>query len=264
MLVWTPAWAVALRHIRLWRHNPNALLSAFYWPLLDILIWGFLGTWIQQYEITALHNYTLAALLGILLWQVVGRGSTLMVISFAEEIWTQNVVTLFSLPLRLVEWMGGVLLFAAITTLVMSLLCIACIAALYQIEFTYLVRTFLLFLPPMFLSTIGLGFFCLQIVLLIGHRGTELGFVLAWFLAPFSGAYYPLEILPAWAQTISSFLPMSYLLQGMRHYVMKNEDPTPFLIKGYIIGALYCIVAITLFVYRFNKSKRKGLGSLIH
>jgi ABC-type polysaccharide/polyol phosphate export permease len=134
----------------------------------------------------------------------------------------------------------------------------------YNISFWYLLTTFLIFVPPLFLSGLWLGFTCLQIVITLGKRGVELGFVVGWFFMPFCGAYYPIEVLPTWAQMISAWLPMTYVFQGMRGYVMHQQNPTMYLIKGSILGSIYTIIAILLFMYCFNRSKQKGLAQLIN
>lgn len=263
MISFAPSWAIVLRHARLWKRDFNLLLAGFYWPMLDVLIWGFLGSWIQQAQITQFHNYEAAALLGILLWQLVGRGGNIIGISLAEELWSNNIVNLFSLPLRTAEWIVGIVLFYAIMMAVTSLFCVFVIAMLYNVSIWYLLSTFLIFMPPLFFSGIWIGFTCLQIMIILGRRGTELGFVVVWFLLPFSGAYYPVEILPHWGQVVSSFLPMSYVFQGMREYVMHQQGPTSYLVKGYALSILYAICAISLFVYCFNRSKQKGLARLV-
>src|SRR5689334_9951208 len=96
-------WAIAIRHIRLYRRDLNLFLASFYWPVLDILIWGFLGSWVAQSNVGEFQNYETVALLGILLWQVVGRGCTIIGFAFAEELWSNNLVNLFCLPLALTE-----------------------------------------------------------------------------------------------------------------------------------------------------------------
>jgi len=256
-------WAVALRHIRiLLQGELNLALFLLYWPVLDILIWGFLGSWIQQAQAAQLPNYTTAALLGILLWQVVGRGSNIMVTSFSEEIWSNSVVTLFSLPLRTIEWMVGIVLFYIIMQIITTITCMLVMLMLYEVSLSYVLSTFLTFLPPLIFSSIWIGFTSLQIIVTLGRRGAELGQVIAWFLLPFTGAYYPIEVLPHWGQVISKFLPMSYVFQGMRGYVMYQQDPTPYLIKGYLLSIPYAICALLLFVYCFNRSKRQGLARL--
>ena len=262
MISWTSVWAIVLRHIRLQRRDLNYVLASFYWPLLDIIIWGFLGSWIQQSQTTQFHNYEITALLGILLWQVVGRGSQIMLITLSEELWSQNIVNLFSLPLKTIDWIVSVILFYTIMMFSVSFFCMAFISMIYDISMHQLFFTFLIFFPPLFFSAIWIGFSCLQIIIALGKRSVELGFIFAWFLLPLSGAYYPLEVLPRWAQSISSFLPMSYVFKGLRGYLMHQQDPTYYLIKGYALSIPYALCAIILFIYCFNRSKRKGLARL--
>lgn len=262
MISWSPMWAITLRHIRVWRRDINALLFGLYWPILDILTWGYLGVWIQHSQATQFHNYETVALLGILLWQVVGRGSNVIVSAFTEELWAGNIINLFSLPLRIIEWIGGVILFYAIMMVITIGASMATTFALYDVPMLSLLSTFLIFFPPLFLCGIWLGFTALQIIVTLGKRGVELGFVIIWVFLPFSGAYYPIEVLPHWGQVISDFLPMKYVFQGMRGYLMHQQDPTINLIKGYALGALYALCSVVLFIYCFNRSKQKGLARL--
>jgi ABC-2 type transport system permease protein len=136
------------------------------------------------------------------------------------------------------------------------------VALLYDVALWQFIRLFLLFTPPLLLSGIWLGFTGLQIIVTLGRRGIELANVAAWFLSPFSGAYYPIEVLPVWGQKLSAFLPMSHVFQGMRAYIMHKQDPTPYLKKGYVLGGVYAMLAILLFIYCFNRSKKKGLARL--
>jgi len=255
-------WAVVIRHARMWRRDANALLGAFYWPFLDILIWGFLGSWLQQINAAQLQHYETTALLGVLLWQVVGRGSNILLNVFNEEIWSNNIVNFFSLPLQIIEWMCGIIIFYIIMMALTTLSCLLTIAAFYDVSIWHMLTTFSIFAPPLFFTSLWIGFTSLQIIVTWGKRSVELGYVFCWFFMPFSGAYYPVEVLPSWAQKISCLLPMSYVFKGMRGYIMHQKDPTPYLIKGYLMGILYATCAILLFIYCFNRSKRNGLARL--
>lgn len=262
MISWAPIWAVVIRYTRVWQKDPNLLLAGLYWPLLDILIWGFLGTWIAQSQTGLLHNYKIVALLGVLLWQFIARGCNAICMMICEEIWAKNVVNLFSLPLRISEWIIGITIFYAIYISLLTLFCMLVITHLYDIPFWHLLSTFLIFAPPLFFCGIWIGFTCLQIIVSLGKSGIEIGYIFAWFMLPFSGSSYPIEILPAWAQTFSSYLPMSYVFAGMRTYLMYHHDPTPFLIKGYLLSIIYAACSILLFIYAFNRSKKNGLARL--
>lgn len=254
---------IFLRYARLLKRDINLVLTATYWPLLDIVIWGYLGSWIQKNQTaTQFQNYETVALLGILLWQAVGRSSNIISFAFMEELWSNNLVNIFSLPLRITDWIVGILLWYAFMILLTCSASMLVIALLYNVAMSTILTTFLTFFPPLFFCGIWIGFMCLQIVALLGKRGIELSFVVAWFFLPFSGAYYPIDVLPSWGQTISKFLPMSYVFQAMRGQLMYQQDPTPLLVIGYLLSILYAVTAIALFIYCFNRSKEKGLARL--
>lgn len=259
----SPIGGIVMRHIYMLRRDINYIFGTFYWPLLDVIIWGFLGKWIQQSQIKGFSNYEAIALLGILLWQIIGRGCNVLIIAFVEELWTNNIINLFSLPVRITEWICGVIIFFGIMLLLIFIFCTAFILAFYDVSLWLLVSTFFIFCIPLIFSSIWVGFTCLQLVTFLGRRGCELCFVIAWFLLPFSGAYYPIEVLPAWAQSVSSWIPLSYIFEGMRHYLMHGGNPMPYLLKGTIMSIIYAAVAIIVFIYCFNLSKKKGLVRLV-
>jgi ABC-2 type transport system permease protein len=264
MISFGPVWAIVLRHLYVYKRDVNLLLSIFYWPLLDILIWGFLGSWIQnQSQSIEFHNYEAVALMGILLWQIIGRGCNILGVTLMEELWSNNIVNLFSLPLKITQWIAGVLLYYLFVVLATSLVCMCAIFMLYTVSIFETLASFMLFVVPLIFSGIAIGFIGLSIVILLGKRGTELGFVIGWFLLPFSGAYYPVDVLPHWAQMVSKVLPMSYIFHGMREYLMYQNNPLPFVIKGSLIGFVYMLSAIGFFMYCFKQSKRNGLARLV-
>jgi len=262
MINFSPVWALVLRHSRLWMRDTNLILVMLYWPLLDILVWGFLGAWIQQTQCYSTYNYQTVALLAIVLWQTTCRSSINLTYSLMEEIKTHNLVNLFSMPLRITQWIMGVILFDLFLSIINMCYCIGLIVWIYGLPISSILKPVYIFAPPLFISGLALGFICLQIIIYLGKRAEELSFVIAWFFAPFSTAFYPLEVLPPWAKTISYSMPMSYIFEGMRAYMTRHEDPTFYLIQGYVMALLYVIVGIIGFIVLFNKTKDKGLTRL--
>jgi len=255
-------WAIYLRHYRLLVRDANLLLATFYWPLLDILIWGFLGSWIQRIQSGGLEQYEVIALLGIVLWQTTCRSAIVTAGAFVEELWSRNILNLLSLPISLFEWIAGITLYNFILSCATSAYCMLLIFLIYHFPMWSFISSFCLFAFPLFLSGLWLGFMCLYLVTILGKRSHELAYVLAWFFAPFSTAFYPKEILPEWAQTVSAFLPMSYIFEGMRAYLIQGANPTIPILKALIMSSAYLTIAIFIFRYGFNKSKNKGLARL--
>lgn len=189
-------------------------------------------------------------------------GCNIMIFSFAEELWSNNIINMFSLLFRITEWICGIMLFYGIMMGITSVFCMLAIFALYNVPFWHMTFSFLVFAPPLVFSAIWIGFTCLQIIVTLGRRGVEIGYVFAWMLLPFSGAYYPTEILPAWGQAISKCLPMSYVFEAMRAYITIGQDPTSLLIKAYALSILYATCSVAIFIYCFNRSKQNGLARL--
>lgn len=263
MFSFQSAWAVTLRHLRLWRNDPNVPLFNIFWPLLDILTWGFVGMWVQQVSSTSASNLTTITLTGLLLFQICSRGCNGLCFALTEELWADNLVNLFSLPVSMAEWIVGTTMLAAINMCLVSAACLSVTFLLYNVPVWQTITTFLWLAPPLFLSCLWLGFTALAIIIALGKRGIEMGFVFAWFLQPFCGAYFPVDVLPAWGQAISKFLPMTTVFSGMRAYLAHQQDPAPFLLWGYLMGAVYAAGGIALFVWCFNRAKRQGLARLL-
>lgn len=255
-------WAVTLRHIRLWVKDPNLIMMTFYWPLLDVLIWGFLGSWVTQLQQSSTVNYENIFLFSILLWQTNCRACFTTVMGFVEELWSNNLINLFTLPLKLSEWVAGILTFSLVMSIVNAVYCMIVLKLLYTISLAKILIVFALFGPALFITGIWLGFLSLHIIAYFGKRAQELAWVLAWGLSPICGVFYPINVFPSWIQKISYCIPMTYIFEGMREYVIKGRFPAQSLAYGYGLAVIYATIAIGIFVVIFNYSKTKGLARL--
>jgi ABC-2 type transport system permease protein len=101
---WHRVWAVVLRHLYNFRRNLDRVVDSFYWPSLDIVVWGLTISAMQQQGQTPL-NQVLIILVATILWFIMWRGQGEITVNFLEELWSENLTNLFASPLRLVEWM---------------------------------------------------------------------------------------------------------------------------------------------------------------
>lgn len=255
------SWAITLRHIRLWLRDSNLILVSLYWPILDVLIWGFMGKWMQTDQ-TGSNDYKTLLLVSILLWQTSCRGAIVTVQAFLEEIWAFNLINLFALPLRLIEWIGGVLLFNLIFTAFNVSYFILLIYLVYGIPLLLIFKMFILFGPPLIISGIWVGFVTLPFITAFGKRMSELCWMMPWFFAPLCGVFYPINVFPYWMQKFSYCLPMTYVFEGMRAYFLQGQNPASYLITAYCMATVYSLISIGIFILSFNRSKTRGLARL--
>jgi ABC-2 type transport system permease protein len=81
-------------------------------------------------------------------------------------------------------------------------------------------------------------------------------------LAPFSAVFYPVAVLPRWAQSIAAALPMTYVFEGMRQVLHGGRPPVSDLAISFGLNLLYLALSVLFFGWMFEKSRERGLARL--
>ena len=78
------------RHLYLYRRSLPRMMEIFYWPFLDLVIWGFITVYLMKFQgqIQGAVTFFLGALI---LWDILFRAQQGITISFLEEIWARNL-----------------------------------------------------------------------------------------------------------------------------------------------------------------------------
>ncbi len=97
------------------------------------------------------------------------------------------------------------------------------------------------------------------------EKGAQLGFVAQGMLLVVSGVYYPVSVLPAWMQWLSTISPATYALRGIRGSILEGKglmwgDVWPLLVIGVVSIPLGLAVFKRGEIYakRHGKLKRSG------
>src|SRR6516225_2561692 len=92
--------AMMLRYWYLLKSSWPRLLELMYWPVMQVITWGFLQTYVAQNA-----NFFMRAggtLIGaVILWDILFRGQLGFSISFLEEMWARNLGNLMMSLIRL-------------------------------------------------------------------------------------------------------------------------------------------------------------------
>ncbi|MGH9632614.1 MAG: ABC transporter permease [Bryobacteraceae bacterium] len=74
-----------------------------------------------------------------------------------------------------------------------------------------------------------------------------------------SGAIFPIAIMPAWAQTISHFLPTSYLASGIQGMILRGESLMQNAIAALaLIAATGIALLVSVKLFRWEKEEQIG------
>jgi ABC-2 type transport system permease protein len=91
--------AMILRYWYLLLSSWPRLLELMYWPILQVITWGFLQSYIAQNAgYFARAGGTLIG--AVILWDILFRGQLGFSISFLEEMWARNLGNLMMSPLK--------------------------------------------------------------------------------------------------------------------------------------------------------------------
>ncbi|MFO0154517.1 MAG: ABC transporter permease, partial [Alphaproteobacteria bacterium] len=88
-------WGLMYRHLALYRRSWPRVLELMYWPVLQMLVWGFVTAWLAGVQNNTASVTAGVLLGGVLLWEVTLRSQMGFAISFLEEIWSRNLGHIF-------------------------------------------------------------------------------------------------------------------------------------------------------------------------
>lgn len=238
----------------------HQMSDLFYWPLVDILLWGLTSIWIQsQHEIP---NLPLILMTALIFWQIAWRGSLGVSFHLLQEFWNRNLVNLFSTPLQISEWICGTLLLNFLKLIITIAFGSLMVYVLYALNVFALGWAFLPFAMLLFVFGWTIGFLAAGLVIYWGHKVEMFAWMLPFLFAPFSAVFYPVTVLPTWAQAFAWSLPTTYVFEGMRQILNGSPFPWSYFWISLALNLVFLAASIFFFKWMFNKSLEKGLGRL--
>ncbi|MEO8581032.1 MAG: ABC transporter permease [Patescibacteria group bacterium] len=253
--------AVLLRHWYNFTHNLDRIVDAFYWPSVDIVLWGLTISALQkQGQVMVQQVYVLV--FSVILWNIVWRAQGEITVNLLEELWSENITNLFASPLKVTEWMVGLSLMSLFKLTLTVLLTSAISLLMYSANITSLGIMLVPMMVTLMLMGWAFGFFVAGLFLRHGTSVQTLAWAGAFILMPFSAVYYPLFTLPLWVQKVALFLPSSYIFEGLRTLMQTGVFPMQSLLYSNVLNAIYLSLAILYFFRSFEKAREKGLGHL--
>jgi ABC-2 type transport system permease protein len=249
--------AMVLRYLYLLRGSWPRALELFYWPILNMVMWGFTSQFMMTRSSLAAQAF--GVFLGaVLLWDVFVRGQLGVSATFLEEIWSRNLGHLFASPLRPSEWVAAMLLMsflrAAVSVLPAALLAIW----FYHYSIFAMGPPLIGFLAALLIMGWALGLMISALILLNGLGAEGLAWFAAFALAPISAIYYPVSVLPAWLQPVARAFPAAHVFEGMRGLLFKGTVERREMLWAFGLDALYLALGIAVFLWAFDTGRRRG------
>ena len=254
-------WGAMLRHLFVMKHSLHRWSASFYWPTLDLLLWGLTITYAKSLD-SHPSQIVATVISGLLLWLIVWRGQYEISVNILEDIWSKNLINMFSSPLSFWEYIVT-FIFLGFTKAAVSF-SFACAMAylLYQVKIFMFGFYLLPFIALLFMTGWSVGFFVGGLILRYGTKVEQFAWSMISLLAPFSAVYYPLTILPTWAQKIALFIPTSYVFEGAREVIATGQLDGNKVAISLGINVVYLVLSIWYMRRSFAYALRGGLAKI--
>ncbi len=254
-------YAMVLRYTYLLRNSWPRVLELAYWPTVQMILWGFIS------QFYATHSDWVAQAAGmliaaVLLWDVLFRSQLGVSLAFYEELYSRNLGHLFVSPLRPAELIAALLSISFIRTLIGVGFAALLAIPLYDFSLFGLGLPLIVFFANLLIFGWAIGLFVCALVLRNGLGAESLAWVVIFAIAPVSGIYYPVDVLPNWLQPLAAVLPASYVFEGMRTLMFEGVFDQALLLKAAGLNVLYIVVGIGVFQLAFYRARQLGL--LLH
>jgi len=250
--------AMVLRYGYLLRSSWLRVLELAYWPTVQVILWGFISQFFMTSS-TLLSQVAGLLIAAALLWDVLFRSQLGVSIVFFEELYSRNLGHLFVSPLRPYELILALMTISLIRTLIG-----VGTAALLAIPF-YGYSVFSMGLPLLgFFANLmvmgwAVGLMVAALVLRYGLGAESIAWIAIFALAPISGIYYPIAILPPWLQPVALALPSSHVFEGMRAVLLEHAFRIDQMLYAVLLNGVYLAAGVGVFLFSFHVARQRGL-----
>lgn len=250
--------SLTMRHLYLYKRSLPRLMEIFYWPFLDLLVWGFVALYLARYKesLPAFISFLIGALI---LWDILFRSQQGIAISFLEDVWSRNLLNLFMSPLKPSEYLVTLMVVSIVKLLAASTVLVLLAWLIYSFNVFIIGLSLIPLVFNLIIMGWSIGIVTIALIMRFGQETEVLAWGLAFLFQPVSAVFYPVSVLPPFLQSIARFVPSSHVFEGMRAVIAGGLFPLHHLLWAAGLNCLYLTGAIFFFAWNFRVVKEKGL-----
>ena len=216
----------------------------------------------NQVDEAAVSRFVLYLLVGTIAWRFLGIIFENIGEVIAWERWEGTIEYTFMSPVPRLTHLLGMCVATLVRALAFSIGILACVTLFVPVDLSHAnVVSALVLLGVGALAFIGLGIASAAFPLMWTEKGLQMAYIVQAVVLLVSGVYYPVSVLPAWMQVLSTISPATYVIRGMRSALMDGADLAslwPEVWPALVVGLLSIPLGLRLFVAVERYAKRTG------
>lgn len=250
--------AYTVRHLYLYKRSLPRLMEVFYWPVLDLLVWGFVSVYLSR-QSGAVPQFVTFFIGALILWDILFRSQQGISVSFLEDVWSRNLLNIFVSPMSAAEYIVSLLFLSVIKLILTSTVMVSLAIVLYHFNIFTLGLPLVPLVANLVVMGWAVGIVTTALILRFGQEAEVLAWGVALLFQPVSAVFYPVAVLPRFLQVVADFVPAAHVFEGMRTVIGGGGFPAKELAWASGLNAVYIVLAVLFFYWNFKAVKRKGL-----
>ena len=251
MINWIGLYTLTSREVgRFFSVYRQTVIPGLISSVLYILIFGF--TLEQRISEIQGVSYTMFILPGLIMMNTLTNASSNTSSSMLQMKLLQQLPDLLTAPLSGVEIALAYIIGGTVRGMVNGILVLLVGVLLIDLPINDIGGTLLfLFLVSWAFSSMGL------VMGQIAESWDQLAMIQNFFLTPLSflgGVFYSIKMLPNWAQSLSYFNPIYYMINGIRYTILEKSDSS--VMTSFWMAVLLTILFTSLAIMLMKSGKR--------
>jgi ABC-2 type transport system permease protein len=248
---------VLRRHAYLILRSWTRIVSMMYYPTVTMVVWAFVTLYLAPTN-NFLRDAPGFFICAVLLWDVLFRGQLGVSLTFIEELYARNLGNLFVSPLTLPEYIAGQLTISVVRALIG--VGGACLFAylLFRFSIFSLGLPLIAFFANLLVFGWGIGLAMSGMIMRLGLGAEELAWAAIFIIAPISGVYYPVSVLPGWMQAIAWATPSAHVFEGMRAVLLQHVFRWDAFWTAAALNVVYLALGAAVFAWAVRYARNHG------
>jgi ABC-2 type transport system permease protein len=259
--MWLRISAIVMRFFFLHRRSVARVMEIFFWPVMNLLVWGFVTSFLQE---LALPKTVLFLIGSVILWDVLYRSQQGITLAITEEFWVKNIINIFISPISVAELLGAICIVGIIKSVVTTVFLALLAFFLYSFNLMETGPGLVLFLGNLLLFGWAVGLFTMALIFRYGRAGEALIWGVPFLIQPVSAVFYPVGVLPLWLQKIAWLLPSTYVFEGMRQVLATGVTDMFKLGVSFGLHLVYLLLGSLYFGWMLRRVREMGYLSRMH
>jgi len=237
--------------------NTFRLMDLFFWPVMDLLLWGLVTVYMMKVSNSAPHVVTFL-IAAIILWNVLYRAQQLVSVSFLDDVWSRNLLNLFGAPIKTTEYVGAACLMGLMQGLIVLLLLGTLAMFLHSLNVFSLGFILAFFFVNLLLMGWSLGLMVTGCILKWGPPAEALAWAVPGLVQPIAAVFYPVSVLPGWLQPIALSFPAAHIFEGMRASLSGQIVEPHHMWCAVLLNILYLFLFGYFFQVSLEDARKRG------